>query len=635
MKTIFATVFSLIICSTLIAQSNIQRGFENIKAQLTPQIKSTAKSIKTTPNDKAPGDTLWSEDFTNGLPAGWYVQDNTGNNYHWVINSSPISNITSTPSGYTDSQPISSNSGGNHMLLFSDEYNRVQLATTGTTTDMNSYFQTTGIQVNNAPSLAVSFQQKHRRCCSITPPPEVVLSVSTDSTFATNFQEYDLILGVSQSIQSADPMDVSINISAIAANYTGKIWLRFHIKSGISHYFWMIDDIALVELPTNDIITTAASYGFTPIGNYGLQYTRIPVNHLQPIDFSMRIDNIGYADQTGTNLTVDINDGTSSIFNQSTPDITFPALSNNTLDMNNIWTPPATIGIPYTITMDVFSDSVDYTPNNNTYTFPPFQVSQYTYAIDDYSNSPGNGGTQTDPNGATEHEIGNYFEAVVNDNASGVEFLAGTNTTIGINIYAVLYKYSAGSHTEIARSANYVITAEDTTTPKTLLLVDNITGTCPLFQKDSLYFIAIHSYNSSFQIATSGTGPLPNTPTKYHSTVSFPNRAAATTTYQLTTTPIIRLKFEPWFCSTNIVKISKQTKFNIFPNPNNGVFNINFSSNENKNVTLTVKNVIGETVLTETVNVSGNTNHQISLADYSKGIYFLTVGNETTKLVVE
>ena len=82
-------------------------------------------------------------------------------------------------------------------------------------------------------------------------------------------------------------------------------------------------------------------------------------------------------------------------------------------------------------------------------------------------------------------------------------------------------------------------------------------------------------------------------------------------------------------------EVNNNVKFNVFPNPSNGIFNINLSSNEVNNAILTVKNVVGQTVLTETVNVSGNTNHQISLVDYSKGIYFLTVNNETVKLIVE
>jgi len=87
--------------------------------------------------------------------------------------------------------------------------------------------------------------------------------------------------------------------------------------------------------------------------------------------------------------------------------------------------------------------------------------------------------------------------------------------------------------------------------------------------------------------------------------------------------------------SVGINEEAKNVRFNVFPNPSKGVFNLNLSSNDDNNVNLTVKNVVGQTVITETVNVSGNTNHQISLTDYSKGIYFLTIGNETVKLIVE
>ncbi len=164
-------------------------------------------------------------------------------------------------------------------------------------------------------------------------------------------------------------------------------------------------------------------------------------------------------------------------------------------------------------------------------------------------------------------------------------------------------------------------------------MVNSITGTSPNIQKDSLYFVGIHSVTDNFQIATSGVGPLPNTPTKYHSTVSFPTRATATTTYKLTSTPMIRLITDPVYLTVNQEK--NGVKFKVFPNPSNGVFNINLSSNDENTVNLTVKNVVGKTILTETVRVVGNTRHQISLADYSKGIYFLTIGNETTKLVVK
>lgn len=75
--------------------------------------------------------------------------------------------------------------------------------------------------------------------------------------------------------------------------------------------------------------------------------------------------------------------------------------------------------------------------------------------------------------------------------------------------------------------------------------------------------------------------------------------------------------------------------FNVFPNPSTGEFNINLNATHSANVNLSVKNVVGQTVINKTIAVNGKSKETISLANYSKGIYFLTVDNKTTKLIVE
>jgi hypothetical protein len=87
--------------------------------------------------------------------------------------------------------------------------------------------------------------------------------------------------------------------------------------------------------------------------------------------------------------------------------------------------------------------------------------------------------------------------------------------------------------------------------------------------------------------------------------------------------------------SVGINELNDDVRVNVYPNPSAGVFNINLASNEANTASVSVKNIVGQTILNETVNVSGNTNHTISLADYSKGVYFLTVNQETVKLIVE
>ena len=151
---------------------------------------------------------------------------------------------------------------------------------------------------------------------------------------------------------------------------------------------------------------------------------------------------------------------------------------------------------------------------------------------------------------------------------------------------------------------------------------------------NTTYFAGISTL-SEFYYGTSGTSPGPGgtastTSLIYYGTMDAP---VSGKNFYTTRTPMVRMNFDPSL--VGIDELKAQAKFNVFPNPSNGIFNINISSNEADNVILTVKNVVGQTVIIETVNVSGNTNHKISLTDYSKGIYFLTVGSETVKLIVK
>ena len=109
---------------------------------------------------------------------------------------------------------------------------------------------------------------------------------------------------------------------------------------------------------------------------------------------------------------------------------------------------------------------------------------------------------------------------------------------------------------------------------------------------------------------------------------------ASNANFYTSRTPMVRLNISP-FVGLDAVDATN-VDFNVFPNPSNtGEFNINLISNETNYVALTVKNVVGQTIINETVSVVGNTTHTISLTDYSKGVYFLTIGKETVKLIVD
>ena len=633
MKKIYLCVLTLSVGSLSFAQQINNKAFTETRLQ--PSLNNGAPSTigSETVNYKAPGDTIWSEDFTGGIPAGWSVVDNTNNGFDWVLNNVDIANDAAsgtTPSGYTDATVIASTSGGNHMLLFADEYNREQLANTGSATDMDSYFETAGIPISNLNGVSVNFQQKFRRCCSISPSPEVVLVASTDPTFATNFQEYDMIGGLAGNQASADPMLMSINISAVAANYTGNIYLRFHVKSGSSHYFWMIDDIQIVESANNDIVTSAHSAHF-----YGVEYSRIPVSQIQPMSASIIYNNIGAVDQTNSNLTVTIDDGTTQT-EFSTPNTTIASLEADTLAFDSLWTPPTTIGEVYTVTLDIISeDSTDRTPANNTFTMAPFAITGGIMALDDYSTSPGSSGGGNG-GGVTEYEAGNVFDCIADAPLYAIELVTGSGTPVNTFIDVVLYiraydaTAAAYTHTEVWRSQSYATTAADTNVAKKFF--DNPLDPIYNMINGETYVAAVHSF-VDYEYATSGAGPLPGTPTSNHSFISYPNIAApnASSTFSITTTPMIRLDLT---MPISIEEGKSTANFSVYPNPSNGDFTINLN-NDVKTAAISVRNVVGQTILNKTVNVSGRSTETISLADYSKGVYFLTVNDETVKLIIE
>ncbi len=75
----------------------------------------------------------------------------------------------------------------------------------------------------------------------------------------------------------------------------------------------------------------------------------------------------------------------------------------------------------------------------------------------------------------------------------------------------------------------------------------------------------------------------------------------------------------------------------IYPNPGHGIFNILISSDQMGYQEIKLTNILGETILKESVKLNNTINYQLNLEDLPDGIYFLVVGSNdqmvTRKLV--
>jgi len=90
---------------------------------------------------------------------------------------------------------------------------------------------------------------------------------------------------------------------------------------------------------------------------------------------------------------------------------------------------------------------------------------------------------------------------------------------------------------------------------------------------------------------------------------------------------------------TGISEFFNGLQVEIYPNPNNGFFNIKLASTEEKNIMIRIVNKLGEVVYAaENINVSGRYSDRIDLSQQSAGLYFISlIGNDgmfTEKLII-
>jgi len=70
----------------------------------------------------------------------------------------------------------------------------------------------------------------------------------------------------------------------------------------------------------------------------------------------------------------------------------------------------------------------------------------------------------------------------------------------------------------------------------------------------------------------------------------------------------------------------------VYPNPSRDVFNISFNTEQKQDITLRIRNIVGEEIYTEDLKQhDGTYTKAISLENYPKAVYFLEINGEKIK----
>ena len=634
MKKIYITIFVLVFSVSLFGQAYIDETINNVvndtEASVSTQIFTSSFS-----SSAMLVDTIWAENFSGGFPPGWssYSINTQGSfatcPWNWTLDgtwgywngnngSSPSNSITSTTA--SNGFLISDTDSANHYAYGQPS---------GTTYKyIESSFTTSAIDLSLHPSVSLEFEHLFRYnnlgAVEFTPP---TVYVSSDSINWTPF----LVNGsISNNTQSSNPQYQIINITAVAGGQS-TVYLRFGWVSRC--YYWMIDDIRLIKTPDNLVVSYEEAMGgwwinYQTVGGLGQDYTHYPLSQAtaNPYAFEAVLLNNGAATQVAT-MHAKVS-GTSNWSTTSNP-LTLAAGTQDTVQGINKFTPTAT-GL-YNIEMWAVADSAGL-GNVITYTDTTTKMTMVTNYIYGKDNGTNDGGSwrlnriSPDPGG---FEVSSNYDIYANATLYSVDAHISDWSIPGAEVYAVLYEedIAGGDPILITQSDPYAITQLD------LGAWVNIPFLTPqsLTSATKMYRIAIGANlhpTDTVGVDVSDAGDY------YSSQGLFDTDGILNGTvqwYTISDIPMLRMNFDP---STTAISDVKQTIFNLYPNPTNGIFVIELDAISKYDVR--VYNVLGQTVYTTSTNAMSTT---VDLSSFDKGIYTVELKDENTiyteKVIVE
>ena len=362
MKKIYLITLSLFFAHTMFGQMTPYTSLTSKSSKIHTSNLQSVKSV-------AP---FWSEDFSNGIPSSW-----TNSPVPWAYRGSSTSPNTTVGSqgAYAGTNgPINSPTAQNGFMIFDSDYydNLGNAAAFGTGqypcnppsgSGHVGLLTTDAIDCSMYPAVSIVFNSFYREYTGIA---RIAFSIDGGTTWTDTMEVHPEIL-VNES--TASDYEVMLNMpSNIAGN--SAVHLQFiydgtvlYNTSYYGYYFWMIDDVRLIETPDHLLVRQDDVFGgwwlgYQSTGDYGLDYTFNPMAQAlnNPYRFESVLRNIGASTQTNTKLNIIVEDeNANNVFSASSNSTSINTGLNDTLATLSNFT-PSNMGL-YNISFWASSDS--------------------------------------------------------------------------------------------------------------------------------------------------------------------------------------------------------------------------------------------------------------------------------------
>tara|TARA_B100000902_G_scaffold400002_1_gene474445 strand:+ start:13232 stop:15040 length:1809 start_codon:yes stop_codon:yes gene_type:complete len=587
----------LLICALGIAFGSFAQNID-LRNSNYSDFNSKFHQISETNNiQKAP---FWNDDFSD--PSLWTMTDLlNGGTQNWVIGTSaPVGSFSNGMGA------ISSTTASNGFALYDSD----AMATTATNTQDAILSFNNPIDCSAYQYINLNFESYHRKF-----QDSVFVEISTDNITWDRYEVHQ-DLGVNDA--SDNPEFVSVNITATAGGQSA-VWFRFRYE-GQWDYAWMLDDVSFSETPNNAASISDAVQGgwwvnYSNTGGAGYDYTFKPQSQLanNPYSFEAVLHNDGVAPQNMV-LYSEVSDDMGNIVFSSTSnsvllDMNFP---RDTFVCNSTFS-PTSLGV-YEMRIwgqgdSVMTDTVTLISviTNDVYGRDWAQVGGYWRV-----GRPCGGMV-----------LATTYDMYADETVYGIQVHIDDASVPGTNIFVALYEDDPnGDPIWLTQSDDYTLTSNDLDTWVTI----PIDGGWPIFNGNN-YYAAVGGYANpidTFQVNVSGDAEAVSCWIQDNGCNIGSNGFASW--YWISDIPMIRMSFDASVLNNNKID-SKQ--FNVYPNPSNGLFNLEINDIYSDDFSIKVVNVLGELVYKNNQDINILNTNKIDLSHLKKGVYMIELNSSS------
>ena len=388
------------------------------------------------------GNAFYLETFDTSLN-GWTVETTVGAvDWKWT-------DVGPGPTASTYPVPVLNTSTPSGWAIVDDDFDGVSGAST------NTSLISPVIDLGSAPpNLKVEFDQYFQEFQA----DFTYVGVSTDG--GTTWDEVEINSEVGRDGRP-NPELVDVNISAWVAANPSNVQLRFRYESTWD-YGWQLDNIAIRELPANDMALVRVSntaFDFATTEFEFMDYSIYPVDQVVGLSPIATVRNKGFDTQTGVTLELSVEGPAGSEGSDATTPTTYTPELENVITLDP-FTPSGAIG-EYTLTYSVTQDQTDEVPENNSI-IERISVSDNIFAHD--NGTVDNFQIQSPDNLTEGFEVGSYFILEQATFLTAIEVAIHEDTPVGGSVYGAIYFPSPDNTTHpdlLELTNNFTVTAAD------------------------------------------------------------------------------------------------------------------------------------------------------------------------------